>query len=322
MLINHSILGYHTKRTMPLTDRKQNNENELEIQITKIVLPREHKKEKEIESFFTSYNRISSSMAIRFRHNRSFLRHHAITAGGARAPHISFIYHDNKVQVQLQKTIRNDVERTLILTADEYFEISYGSQEIRKAGKKIADFHGERNGNGLTKNIKNLECVVVKAEDRKPEHMYQWKINDTLRVCVRNRRSDGRAPMDTAFVVEVRRFNDRGFPLDEGIMMAWHNFHGTFVPHRKERKSRIQEMERQIHLAPASISSYQYKDLSTVTIEKSEKETEECSICLDKYSLNENCTTLSNCSHRFHSNCIQTWLKGSNTCPLCRKEVL
>ena len=53
----------------------------------------------------------------------------------------------------------------------------------------------------------------------------------------------------------------------------------------------------------------------------------DCSICLDKFKLNEKCIQLpcSETPHYFHSNCescpgVTPWLEKNNTCPVCRTE--
>lgn len=55
----------------------------------------------------------------------------------------------------------------------------------------------------------------------------------------------------------------------------------------------------------------------------------QCSICLDKIEIElEECTekqalltqTLE-CSHSFHTGCLQTWLKKKFSCPMCRQDV-
>ena len=53
----------------------------------------------------------------------------------------------------------------------------------------------------------------------------------------------------------------------------------------------------------------------------------DCSICLDKFKLNEKCIQLpcSETPHYFHSNCescpgVIPWLEKNNTCPVCRTE--
>lgn len=42
----------------------------------------------------------------------------------------------------------------------------------------------------------------------------------------------------------------------------------------------------------------------------------ECNICLDEFKINDNICFLP-CLHFFHSECIKSWIKKSNKCPLC-----
>lgn len=46
-----------------------------------------------------------------------------------------------------------------------------------------------------------------------------------------------------------------------------------------------------------------------------------CGICLDNFQESEKMTYMT-CKHFFHSGCLDTWLKQSNTCPTCRYEIL
>ena len=46
----------------------------------------------------------------------------------------------------------------------------------------------------------------------------------------------------------------------------------------------------------------------------------ECSICLDNIEDLSDLIKLQ-CSHCFHSNCINQWLSRSNSCPYCRKII-
>ena len=46
---------------------------------------------------------------------------------------------------------------------------------------------------------------------------------------------------------------------------------------------------------------------------------EECSICLDID--NANSWTILQCSHKFHNQCISTWLQINQTCPICRIRI-
>ncbi|XP_077107604.1 uncharacterized protein LOC143765135 [Ranitomeya variabilis] len=60
----------------------------------------------------------------------------------------------------------------------------------------------------------------------------------------------------------------------------------------------------------------QIKDLPTREV-KSEDESQSCVICITGYEIGEQVTELQ-CNHRFHQNCISTWLQSSPHCPLCR----
>ncbi len=47
----------------------------------------------------------------------------------------------------------------------------------------------------------------------------------------------------------------------------------------------------------------------------------ECSICIDKFELEQDVIKL-NCNHLFHKNCIKSHLLNyNNKCPLCRENV-
>lgn len=44
----------------------------------------------------------------------------------------------------------------------------------------------------------------------------------------------------------------------------------------------------------------------------------ECGICIERFKQNESVTTLKNCKHEFHKQCVSQWIKDKGTCPLCR----
>ncbi|KAJ7005372.1 RING-H2 finger protein ATL20-like [Populus alba x Populus x berolinensis] len=45
-----------------------------------------------------------------------------------------------------------------------------------------------------------------------------------------------------------------------------------------------------------------------------------CPICLSEYQPKDTLRTIPDCSHYFHANCIDEWLKMNATCPLCRNS--
>jgi Ring finger domain len=52
-----------------------------------------------------------------------------------------------------------------------------------------------------------------------------------------------------------------------------------------------------------------------------EGENRECVICLGVFSIGEKMKVLPSCSHGFHPDCIDGWLRTQLNCPLCRASV-
>ncbi|KAM7257447.1 hypothetical protein ACFE04_013188 [Oxalis oulophora] len=67
--------------------------------------------------------------------------------------------------------------------------------------------------------------------------------------------------------------------------------------------------------------------IKTITICKFKKgdgliQGADCSVCLSEFVDNENLRLLPKCSHAFHVQCIDKWLKSHSTCPLCRANII
>lgn len=45
----------------------------------------------------------------------------------------------------------------------------------------------------------------------------------------------------------------------------------------------------------------------------------ECAICLVEYVEGDEIRVLPNCGHRFHLQCVDTWLLSNSSCPSCRR---
>ncbi|KAF5391236.1 hypothetical protein D9757_003038 [Collybiopsis confluens] len=58
-----------------------------------------------------------------------------------------------------------------------------------------------------------------------------------------------------------------------------------------------------------------YKDWASENCDK------RCPICLDDYKALDPVLKLNDCSHWLHKPCLEQWLKGANTCPVCRNAV-
>lgn len=50
--------------------------------------------------------------------------------------------------------------------------------------------------------------------------------------------------------------------------------------------------------------------------------TEQCSICYEDILLKDNNMTKTACNHAFHTECLNTWTKVKQNCPMCRKSLL
>ena len=46
----------------------------------------------------------------------------------------------------------------------------------------------------------------------------------------------------------------------------------------------------------------------------------QCSICMTDYEEGEEILTLL-CFHKFHAECIETWFKNQDWCPVCRLKI-
>lgn len=71
-------------------------------------------------------------------------------------------------------------------------------------------------------------------------------------------------------------------------------------------------------MVPAIDSSI--KSLERKIIEDDYDDLGSCTVCLDKFSKGSEAVTMP-CSHMFHSNCIEQWLRTSHYCPVCRFEM-
>eukprot|EP00668_Euglena_longa_P005789 GGOE01006830.1.p1 GENE.GGOE01006830.1~~GGOE01006830.1.p1 ORF type:complete len:237 (-),score=85.26 GGOE01006830.1:192-902(-) len=60
--------------------------------------------------------------------------------------------------------------------------------------------------------------------------------------------------------------------------------------------------------------------MPVILFEATKEHMQECPICLGQYEPGEALTILQ-CTHRFHLDCCQTWLREHKTCPVCKLDV-
>ncbi|KAJ7284027.1 hypothetical protein C8J57DRAFT_751635 [Mycena rebaudengoi] len=65
----------------------------------------------------------------------------------------------------------------------------------------------------------------------------------------------------------------------------------------------------------ADLESGLYQEWATPESDK------RCPICLDDYEPSDSVLKLADCRHWLHKECLEQWLKGARTCPVCRKDV-
>ena len=46
----------------------------------------------------------------------------------------------------------------------------------------------------------------------------------------------------------------------------------------------------------------------------------ECAVCMEAFRAGDRCRVLPRCGHGFHAECVDSWLRKSRRCPLCRAE--
>ncbi|KAJ6515680.1 hypothetical protein C8R45DRAFT_810076, partial [Mycena sanguinolenta] len=64
-----------------------------------------------------------------------------------------------------------------------------------------------------------------------------------------------------------------------------------------------------------TLETASYKDWATAESDQ------RCPICLDDYQPSDPVMKLGDCRHWLHKECLEQWLKGASTCPVCRKDV-
>ena len=60
---------------------------------------------------------------------------------------------------------------------------------------------------------------------------------------------------------------------------------------------------------------------STIEVVEAAETEEVCAICQDTMVANSQARRLTACTHRFHTNCIDTWLSSNVVCPNCRHDI-
>lgn len=79
-----------------------------------------------------------------------------------------------------------------------------------------------------------------------------------------------------------------------------------------QSNSRFSGIDRKV---VQSLPFFQFSSL------RGSKEGLECAVCLSRFEDSDILRLLPNCNHAFHMNCIDRWLDGHSSCPLCRHKL-
>ncbi|GJN27515.1 hypothetical protein PR202_gb15545 [Eleusine coracana subsp. coracana] len=85
--------------------------------------------------------------------------------------------------------------------------------------------------------------------------------------------------------------------------------------HQRARRGTVSDA------AGGGVSSAVLRALPLTVYSAKDREALECAVCLTEVADGEPARFLPKCGHGFHAECVDLWLRGHSTCPLCRVDV-
>lgn len=78
------------------------------------------------------------------------------------------------------------------------------------------------------------------------------------------------------------------------------------------------------HIATTGLDEALIKSITVCKYKRGDGlvEGSDCAVCLSEFQEDESLRLLPKCSHAFHLQCIDTWLKSHSNCPLCRAYIV
>ena len=163
----------------------------------------------------------------------------------------------------------------------------------------------------MFRRLENLMLTQRVMRRREPYTTTRFNINDAFLQDMIQGMYQNMSPRELHQLIHERytRSGRREIPTDEVDNMSYEEL--------------VERYPQNPIPAPASVVNNltEYKYSNTKKSEDSkDDEYEECSVCLGKF-VEEESLKLLPCSHKFHKECIETWLSRSGMCPICKYRV-
>ena len=124
-----------------------------------------------------------------------------------------------------------------------------------------------------------------------------------------------------------RMITIRSGGMEEGPRPRMINLGALLTAMMNQDEAGMEALLTQLGIRPAE-TGFKKEDLDknffTAKFDKSksaglEEENKKCAICLSEFEDGDELRFLE-CCHRFHTECIDNWMKSKTTCPICKKD--
>ncbi|OEL32125.1 hypothetical protein BAE44_0006858 [Dichanthelium oligosanthes] len=113
-----------------------------------------------------------------------------------------------------------------------------------------------------------------------------------------------------------------GGGVDRRRRRQHHHRHGGDARQQQGELGEEEEVSITVEVSAATSRTHLVQAAAVVCRYRKEESWNEstCPVCLADFDDGEAVRVLPECMHYFHAECIDTWLRGSTSCPLCRAE--